>query len=562
MLWAGHPGWRADRGVRVSIEDGPDALSSRELALAAADVGSWELTVATGRICWDDVTARLHGLEPRSTEGTVTDLLARVHDADRSALDGAIATAVASVGTFESEVRVVAPDGGDRWIHTRGGAITGDDDSVARVVGLVMDATELRARAVTRERQLGQIAATLADSRTTSDVARTILESTRRALDTLFAGVALIDETGRFLEFEDQHALPDSTRTEWGRVPLNADVPVTVAARSGRRFFHESADELLAEFPNLRDTMALVGQGAFANVPLVSGGRPFGVLAVSWTRPRRFSESDRDFIVNVAVQCAQAIDRARAYERERSTARLLQQAMLPELSTAFGDVRCAGRYLAAETGIEVGGDWYDAFLLADGSIALAVGDVAGHGLDAAVTMSQLSTMLRAYAFAVSSPATVLDRLDAILSETGSEQFATCFFARFEPRTRVLTYANAGHPPPLVLGPSGQAAPLPTRPAPLLGAGGVHPEASARLEPGTSMLLYTDGLVERRDRPITDGIQSIVDMLGTVPARAIERVCDEAVGLAGHDREDDVCLLAVDFGGHRRRRRRRRRRVES
>jgi serine phosphatase RsbU (regulator of sigma subunit) len=323
-------------------------------------------------------------------------------------------------------------------------------------------------------------------------------------------------------------------------------------------FFHESSDELLAEFPGLRDTMALVGQGAFANVPLESGGSPFGVLAVSWPTPRRFSEADREFLVTVAGQCAQAIERVRLFERERTTARVLQRAILPELHTTFDDIRCAGRYLPAESGIEVGGDWYDAFRLPDGSLAIAIGDVAGHGLPAATTMTQLRNMLRAYAFDVVSPANVLGRLDAVLAETGSEQYATCFYARFEPHSRVLSFANAGHLPPILLPPRASAGLLPSRPSPLLGARGEPFEESMWLEPGTRLLLYTDGLIERRSRSIDDGLAALLASLHPGAPRDLDALSDHVIAhLADEGREDDVCLLAVDFGvrgvGRRRRR---------
>ncbi len=418
---------------------------------------------------------------------------------------------------------------------------------------------------VERAHHLQDITARLADARTVVDVAKTILVSTRRALATSHAGISLVDDAGRFLEFQDTDTLPDATRAEWGRVPLSVNAPITVASRTGRTFFHGSSAELLAEFPELSDTIALVGQGAFANVPLLSSGRPFGVLAVSWPAAREFSEADRDFLVTVAAQCAQAIERVRAFEREHTTAQVLQRAILPELRTSFDHVRCTGRYLPAESGIQVGGDWYDVFNLPDGSLAIVIGDVAGHGLPAATTMTQLRNMLRAYAFDVASPASVLARMDAILAETGSEQYATCFYARFDPRTRELSFANAGHLPPILLEPGKAAALLPTRPSPLLGARGEPREERMRLDPGTRMLLFTDGLIERRSRPIDDGIAAVLMSLHAGAPHDLDMLSDYVIAHAGdEEREDDVCLLAIDFGrvpgvGLRRRRLKLRRR---
>jgi PAS domain-containing protein len=401
---------------------------------------------------------------------------------------------------------------------------------------------------VERGGQLQETTASLAESLTVTDVARTVLVSTRRAFGTLYAGIALVDETGQHLEFEEQDGLPAETRREWGKVPLATNAPITVVIRDGKPLFHESGDELLREFPGLHSTMALVGQGAFANVPLMTVGRPFGVLSVSWPSPRDLSPDDRDFLTTVAAQCAHAIERARIYERERATARTLQAAIVPELFERFGEVRCAGRYLPAESGIEVGGDWYDAFRLPDSSLAIVIGDVAGHGLEAAKTMAQLRNMLRAYAFDNGSPKDVIERLDTILVDSGSEHFATCIYARFEPETCRLSFANAGHLPPVLLSPGAEPVPLATKPAPLLGAGGNAVEHSVRLEPDSRLVLFTDGLVERRTRPIDDGLGAVLDTLRTAP-RDLDLLCDAVVASGGTDRrEDDVCVLAVDFGG--------------
>jgi serine phosphatase RsbU (regulator of sigma subunit) len=174
-------------------------------------------------------------------------------------------------------------------------------------------------------------------------------------------------------------------------------------------------------------------------------------------------------------------------------------------------------------------------------------------------MAQLRNMLRAYAFDNGSPKNVIERLDTILADSGSEQLATCIYARFEPETHRLSFANAGHPPPVLLSPGAEPVPLAAKPVPLLGAGGNAVEHSVRLEPGSRLVLFTDGLVERRTRPIDDGLGAVLDTLRTAP-RDLDLLCDLVVASGGTDRrEDDVCVLAVDFGVPIRPSRRRRRR---
>jgi serine phosphatase RsbU (regulator of sigma subunit) len=200
----------------------------------------------------------------------------------------------------------------------------------------------------------------------------------------------------------------------------------------------------------------------------------------------------------------------------------------------------------------VGGDWYDAFELSDGSLLFAIGDVAGHGLAAATTMVQLRNMLRAYAFEVMDPTVVLERLDTILGETGSDQFATCFVARFDPVSRVLTSASAGHPAPIVVSPNRPVHQLPLTPAPMLGARGNQHEQTAWMPPGTRLLCFTDGLVERRSTPIDEGVARVLATVEEARALALDALCDRLVtATADVERSDDVCLLGIDLGRGRR-----------
>ena len=553
---------RQGPGTRVTREEGADA-GRAERALAAAEIGIWDWDVQTGRVHWDENLARLHGVDPESVSGSIEALLAVVHPDDVENLRRAIDSFSASGGSFLIEYRVVDA-GRTRWVQGRGAAVCDVDGTVVRLIGLAMDTTRLRTErdraeaALERGSRLQEITSALADALTVADVAASVLRFTRRALDTLFAGIALIDDSGRFLEFQEVGNLPSTTRAEWGRVSLSVHAPITVVARSGRGQFHESTAMLVAEYPSLLDTLALDGQGAFATLPLVSGGRPIGVLSVSWPESRLMSSGDREFLSVVAGQCSQAIERARLFERERATAQTLQRALLPDLRPVMGQVRCAGRYLPAELGVDIGGDWYDAFTLLDDSVALVIGDVAGHGLPAAATMAELRTMLRAYAFEAASPSNVLGSLDAVLVETGSEQFATCCYALFDPATWTLSVATAGHPPPVVIVPGAEPRLLDVEPSPLLGAGGCPKEHRFRVARGTRLVFFTDGLVERRARAIDVGISEVLASVRT-PPHDLEGLCDtvlQAAALSG-PREDDVCVLAASLGHARRSRRHRR-----
>ena len=232
-----------------------------------------------------------------------------------------------------------------------------------------------------------------------------------------------------------------------------------------------------------------------------------------------------------------------------ATALLLQSSLLPESLPATPGVRLAARYQPATADVEVGGDWYDALRLPDGRLALAVGDVLGKGVRAASVMGQVRNALRGLVHADPAPGLVLDRLDSLVrAHATDEEFVTLVYALLDPRTGALTWASAGHPPPLVVGePSAGGAWLADDAASVpLGLGpDERREASLTLAPGQTLLLFSDGLVESRHRPLVDGLPLLAVEAARL-ARADsppDKLCDGLIAaLAGGRQEDDVTLL--------------------
>jgi PAS domain S-box-containing protein len=239
--------------------------------------------------------------------------------------------------------------------------------------------------------------------------------------------------------------------------------------------------------------------------------------------------------------------RAREAE-EHEIAVGLQRALLPDHLALPPRVSCAARYEAGSEVLEVGGDWYDAFTLADGRIAVTVGDVVGHGLHAAVAMGQLRTALAALAEYTASPSEALVRLDAFLARTQTTDFATVCFGVLDPETGVFEYASAGHPPMLLVSPAGDVRWLDDAGSPPLCGelGRVRPQASTVLEAGSLVLLYSDGLIERRGELLGDGLERLALAGSALVAEPIESVCDRLVEALGVDssRADDIALLAL------------------
>lgn len=286
-------------------------------------------------------------------------------------------------------------------------------------------------------------------------------------------------------------------------------------------------------------------------VPLVARGGILGAI----TLLRRgdghgvavhYAEADIELASQVADRAAVALDNARLYTAERSVAEQLQRGLLPEIAPG-PHLAAATRYLPAGSG--VGGDWYDLFALPSGSTGIAIGDVMGHDMQAAASMGQLRSVFRSYAFEGTDPADVLDRADRLVQTFGMAQLATAFCAqltRINDETWELCYANAGHPPPIARLPDAATAFLDDARSVLIGAPqeGRRPHAFLTVPVGSTLLLYTDGLVDRRDRTIDEGLTQLAELVRLTDGPP-EELCDRiTTEMADKDRTDDVALLAI------------------
>jgi anti-anti-sigma factor len=252
----------------------------------------------------------------------------------------------------------------------------------------------------------------------------------------------------------------------------------------------------------------------------------------------------------VMAERASAVEGLRsALRREHSIAETLQRSLLPDRLPDVPGLAFASRYRPGGARLDVGGDWYDVMTLPGGRIALTVGDVVGRGLTAAAAMGQLRTALRAYALEDSSPAAVVDRMSRLAGDVEAAQLATLVYAVLDPAACTLTFAVAGHLPPLLVRPGGAAEFLEeARSLPLGMMSTARPEAVVSLEPGSSLVLYTDGLVERRDRSIEDGLSALHDSVADFDGADLDALCDERIlpFMAPAENDDDIALLVVQL----------------
>jgi serine phosphatase RsbU (regulator of sigma subunit)/anti-sigma regulatory factor (Ser/Thr protein kinase) len=300
-------------------------------------------------------------------------------------------------------------------------------------------------------------------------------------------------------------------------------------------------------------------------VPIRARGATLGIaLFVRHQRPEPFQDDDLVLAEEIVARAAVCIDNARRYSREHATALALQRSLLPRHLPAQAAVQVATRYLPAGARVAVGGDWFDVIRLSGSRVGLVVGDVVGHGIHAAAAMGRLRTAVRTLADIDLEPGELLTRLDDVVTRLSAEDgppggagiadlTATCLYAVYDPVTRRCALARAGHPPPAVVTPDGTAEFIDLPAGPPLGLGGLpFEETEIELAEGSLLVLYTDGLVESRQRDIGTGLAAMRKVLtGTRlqpdgaqhPPASLETICDSLVSALLPERpEDDAALL--------------------
>ena len=373
---------------------------------------------------------------------------------------------------------------------------------------------------------------------------------------------AFLAETSRALD-EIPRLLPRAHRlverivpevAEWAAVRLHVGPAGLIADAGGPapdpdRLAERVAAVIASGVPSLRDEDGLDPDCAV--LPLTARGKVLGTLSLRMAADRRTSAGEAAFLGELAGRAGLALENARLYEQERAIARTLQRSLLAGQLPTDSRFVLQTHYQPATQELEVGGDWYDAFLVDSDRLAVAIGDVVGRGIDAATTMGQLRSAIRALASKETGPAGMLERLDQFVERVESARVATVAYAEISLSSGEMTYACAGHMPPLLAGPvgpprylmDGRSAPLGSR------AGRTHRiESRIRLLPGSRLLLYTDGLIERRTRTIDRGFGVLAREYGRLRDAPLEGLpAALADTLIGRDHTDDICMLCLAFG---------------
>jgi PAS domain S-box-containing protein len=516
---------------RLSEEALREDRQRLRIAFESARMGSWSWDLATGLIEWDEAMEARYGLRAGSFGGTFEEFVSRVHPDDREWVIREIEIAREAGRNLAFEHRVVWPNGSEHWLEARGRPVY-DDGTLVGMVGVGIDADE--------RKQLEALMRETSELRATAEIARQLQEAERIArlgswrweaatnTATVSAGMAQMLGTptvltgAEFAEALNRLAHPD-------------DAPVLEQAGNDALRARQRRYVMEVRFVVDGETRTMVHRGevVFNGDALVEVRGTFQDV----TEQRRAEEA----LLTTRERLA----------AERRAVEVLHETLIRPRFPAHASLDFAARYVAAEHDLEVGGDWYDAFALPHGGVMVAVGDVSGHGVDSARLMAKLRHGTRAYACIEHDLSRLLTWLDRFLVQFRDDdtQIATLFVARLDPATGMMSVASAGHPPALLVGERDSEFLAVTPGAPLGADSAPHAyEVShAELTPGSTLVLYTDGLVERRDESLVSGLERLrVASLPASGARDTKELCERVIQacLADSAREDDVCILAV------------------
>jgi len=489
--------------------------------------------------------------------------LESIHPEDRERVERDWRECVRTGKLFDDRYRIRTKGGSYRHYDVRAVPIE-RDGKIVEWVGASSDVTsqreaeEMRGRlteqlsaAALRTARLQQATSMLAEALTVEQVVEVITEVGRTAIGALHSAVALLDGARLKVVNDDLRGAPDSAG---GELTLQTPSVMTKAIATRHPVLVEDPDDLRRQFDGELEIdperVAASDERSWVGLPLLAAGAPLGALRFSFGRPRKIIEEERVFLEALAGQCSLAVERAGLYEREHTTAETLQRSLLPDQLPSVPGLVLGAMYRPVAKNMEIGGDWYDAFRLADQRLAVAVGDVMGKGLTAAAGMGRVRNALRALALTDPRPAAVLGGLDRLFSATEEEeQVTTVAYLVIDPETGVGVLGNAGHLPALVL----EAGCAPrfdqVEAGTPLGWASPRKQHAFNLRPGSTAVFYSDGLVENRNRGLDAGLEDLAavaaradEKLLARPERFLEYLVERM--LAGHEQDDDVTVFVM------------------
>ena len=577
LTW--HPGHAPDgtvtgvtmiaRDMNGDIASAEAVRTTRERYRSLVQAGNqvvW-VTSAAGSVAEDSPEWRW--ITGQSVEDYLADgWLAAIHPNDRDRIERDWRDCVSTGTVFDASYRVRTKTGSYRHYDVRAVPIE-RDGVIIEWMGASTDVTgqreadEMRGRlteqlsaAALRTSRLQQATSLLAEALSVREVLTVITDVGRSAIGADRAAVGIVADSDRLrLRVMRAEAADEGPGELAVDLPLEAPSVMAAAIALRRSLVFSSPDSLLRHFdPDEGEVLLRHGdEQAWVGLPLTTSGAPLGALQFSFTAPHQITDEERVFLEALAGQGALALERATMYEREHATAETLQHSLLPDTLPEVPGIALRATYRPVSR--EVGGDWYDAFRLPDGKLAVAAGDVMGKGLTAAAGMGRVRNALRALALTDPRPAAVLAGLDRLFLATElDEQVTTVCYLVVDPQTGEGVAGNAGHLPPLLLGPGTVPRLDQTEAGTPLGWASPRQQYPFRLPPGNTAVLYSDGLVENRKRGLDIGLDELVAVAARAPAGVVADP-DKLIAylveamMTGYEQDDDVTVLVLQMPAH-------------
>ncbi|MFE5494199.1 SpoIIE family protein phosphatase [Streptomyces virginiae] len=505
-----------------------------EDVLAAVATGLWRWDNASGTVSLDGEAARLLGLPAEPVVLPEVAVRSRFHPVDWNEINGIVNLAVAEGTLAEARLRIMDVDGRVlRTVRSRSKPLerwSADGSPDYELIGTIQEIAEPQPGTTavhtpitgdwrrSREAFLLDAGRALAEARSTAEVLRVAASLSMPGFNP--DGLAVFGVAGDRLSVIGHHGHDAGDEGPFTDMPLETDYPAAEVVRTGRAIYLPSPEDYKRRFPATWPLAQRFDRVSWAFLPLIVAGRTMGAWMAAFKQPASFSPDERSVLTTVARMLAQALQRAGVAESERELTTGLQRSMMPQLGPEIPGMRIAARYVPTGGGLQVGGDWYDMIPLPSGRFALVIGDVQGHDVRAAGLMGQLRIAVRAYASEGHRPDAVLSRASRFLAglcasqesaaeddpDAQSPRFATCLYVECDPETGTLEVARAGHPDPAVRMTDGTVLMRPT-------AGGLplgivpdtdYPTTRFTLEPGETMMLCTDGLIETGGHDLDTG----------------------------------------------------------
>jgi serine phosphatase RsbU (regulator of sigma subunit)/CHASE1-domain containing sensor protein len=419
--------------------------------------------------------------------------------------------------------------------------------AVAVLLWTRIQAQRQHAADASRHARSADLAQKLAEARTTAAVAEAVHHEVPPLLDALTASVRILDDSQQVLQAVINEELPASL-TERGPVPVNSHSPPGRAVLDRKWILLEDVAKEMDDYPDAVTELLVANEfRALVSVPLEDAtGAVVGLLGVAWEAPHRFDQTTMALLRTVAELCEQTLERSRLHDSEHLLIQQLQRSALSE-PPHLDHLDMSFRYQSAVQTLTMGGDWYDTVVLDDHTVALVVGDVAGHGVPAIAEMIELRSAIHALLRSRHPIEHVLTVADAILTGCERTRIATALVAVFDSRAECVQYVSAGHPPALLRSPQGSVEVLMDGRRPVLGVPPSTPCVVARrtFPPGSTFLAYTDGLVERRHEDLLVSIERLAADLAPSNLRGEELA--DAILLTNAPTNaggDDIALVVV------------------